>query len=498
MARFAILFSLLAVLDLSAAPLSLSQLQKNLSRNGAEWNAGENWVTQLTAQDQRVLLGATLPEGFGDSFSNRKEKVPARSSRAELDWRNYAGDNYVSPMMNQGRCGSCVAFAVIGALESQVNIARHTPSSPWAFSPQHLFSCGGGGCSSGWRPGNAMTVLKDTGVPDETCFPYTAGSKGEDIACSTACSDAGARSLKIADYTMPTWLFGSVDSVKTALQKGPLVTTMAVYEDFFYYKSGIYKHTTGSMAGGHAVSIVGYSDAGKYWIVRNSWGEDWGDKGFVKVSWDDSSGIGSQTWGMTVGEAEGYVTLGKLRDREIFRGKVAIKPETTVVGHPGIDVLVTNKDGSVLFPQAVGENRYSLDTTQHADGVYVLTASVPTGQKTLKSQPRTVYFLNGVATGAIKFTNLQEAQELKGAFVFEFDVEYKPVPFTKIVFKAKNSVTGAEIVRSTPNVANKMALNWRLADVEAGDYEVSLEGYAGDSKAVGSARVKIKVVKTSL
>ena len=72
--------------------------------------------------------------------------------------------------------------------------------------------------------------------------------------------------------------------------KGPLVTTMTVYEDFFDHKSGVYKHTTGKLAGGHAVSIVGYDDKDQAWIIRNSWGPDYGDNGYVKIAYDDDSG----------------------------------------------------------------------------------------------------------------------------------------------------------------------------------------------------------------
>jgi C1A family cysteine protease len=130
-------------------------------------------------------LGAELPEGFGDYFIDRTERVTGGAT--QLDWRNYSGQNFVSPTLNQGRCGSCVAFAVIGALETQMNIARMTTTSPWSYSPQHLFSCGGATCETGWRPGNAMSFLKKEGVPDESCFPYQSGAKGEDVACKKTC-----------------------------------------------------------------------------------------------------------------------------------------------------------------------------------------------------------------------------------------------------------------------------------------------------------------------
>ncbi len=497
MARLAIFVSLLAVLEVSGAPsaTTLSQVKEALSHRQATWQAGESWVTDLKPNERHQLLGAELPEGFGDEFRNRAEKAPSARSRAALDWRNYGGENYVSPMLNQGRCGSCVAFAVIGALETQMNISRRTPNSPWAFSPQHLFSCGGGGCDKGWRPGNAMAYLKSTGVPDETCFPYMGGAKGEDIACSKSCANSKERSLKIADHYMPTWLFGSKDAVKNALQKGPVVTSMIVYDDFLYYKSGIYKHVTGSMAGGHAVTIVGFSDEEKVWIIRNSWGEEWGEKGFAKISWDDSSGVGSQTWALSLGEEEGYITLGSLRDRQVLERTVMLTPQVSVAGHHGFDIMVQDLAGNVSFVRPVEDDKFALDTTKYKDGVYVMTATSNVNGKTLQSQPRTVYVLNnGIASSDLKFTNLKEGQELKEKFVFDFDADSKPVPFTEVIFTAKNLATGEEITRRTPNVAPKMALNWRMADAAAGEYEVKLTGKAG-AYSISSDAVKVKVAK---
>jgi len=498
MARLAtFIVSLLAVLEVSASPSvrTLSQIKETLNRSQATWQAGESWVTDHSPSERKKLLGAELPEGFGDEFRDRSEAAPSPRSRAALDWRNYGGENYVSPMLNQGRCGSCVAFAVIGALETQMNITRRTPNSPWAFSPQHLFSCGGGGCESGWRPGNAMAYLKSSGVPDETCFPYLGGAKGEDISCKSTCSNSKERSFKIADHNMPTWLWGSKDAVKNALQKGPVVTSMLVYDDFFYYKSGIYKHTTGSMAGGHAVTIIGFSDEEKVWIIRNSWGEDWGDKGFAKISWDDTSGIGTQTWAMTLGDPEGFVTLGSLRDRQVMERTVALTPQSSVAGHHGFDVMVKDLAGNVSFVRQYEDQKFAFDTTKYKDGVYILTASAAVGGKTLLSQPRTVYVLNGnLSSNELKFTNLKEGQELKEKFVFEFDAASAPVPFTEVIFTAKNLGTGEETVRRTPNVAPKMALNWRLADAAVGEYEVKLTGKAGTQSVEGPS-VKIKVVR---
>jgi hypothetical protein len=79
-----------------------------------------------------------------------------------------------------------------------------------------------------------------------------------------------------------------VSAIRDALVSyGPLVTTMDVYEDFYSYSSGVYSYTTGAHEGGHAVLIVGYSDAGQYFIVKNSWGAGWGESGYFKIAYSE-------------------------------------------------------------------------------------------------------------------------------------------------------------------------------------------------------------------
>ena len=78
---------------------------------------------------------------------------PDDAAATGLDWRNKDGVNWISPILNQGNCGSCVAFAAVGVLESQVNITSGIPGLNPSFSTQALFACGGGGCESGWEPG---------------------------------------------------------------------------------------------------------------------------------------------------------------------------------------------------------------------------------------------------------------------------------------------------------------------------------------------------------
>jgi C1A family cysteine protease len=66
---------------------------------------------------------------------------------------------------------------------------------------------------------------------------------------------------------------------------GPLAACFTVYADFGSYKSGVYRHVRGEVRGGHCISVVGYSDTGRYWICKNSWGTNWGEGGYFKIAY---------------------------------------------------------------------------------------------------------------------------------------------------------------------------------------------------------------------
>lgn len=471
------------------ADLTLKDVQAKLGANKGSWKAAENWVTKLSPAERRQMLGAKLSKNFGTMrFISRK---PRRTDLpASIDWRNKDGVNYASPILNQGRCGSCVAFGTIGTLETQTNITRNTPYSPWAFSTQYLFACGGATCDTGWEPDSAVSFLKNTGVPDEACFPNTEGALGTDAACTAACSDAASRSLKITGSATPTSGMRAPDDVKAALLKGPLITTLTVYTDFFFYQSGVYKHTTGQLEGGHAVSIVGYNDADQAWIVRNSWGPDWGQNGYIEVAYTDDSGVADETWGLEVPQADGFVTLGSLRDHAVLKGTVDLGIQSTYHSTDSVEWTLThNATGTI---KAWGGRTDNLDTTQYPDGVYTLTAIAHHGGATDKSQPRIVYLLNGTLTGSLQFTNITAGQSIAAqTFVMEMSTTSSPIPFSTVTFHSKSVSTGQTWDKSTVNVADKMAMSWRTQD-PAGDYDVWLEGSAG-GQTITSAPIRVTV-----
>jgi C1A family cysteine protease len=234
-----------------------------------------------------------IPEQVPDSA--RVMLVGAGAVPQHFDWRDKDGYNWVTSVKDQGGCGSCVAFAVVGATEIQYRIAYNNPTWNLDLSEQHLFSCGGGSCAVGWTFSSALNYLKNSGTPDEGCFPYQSRD-GADRSCSTTCPDWQSRTYKINGWN---WNAAGPSVIETALMDGPAVAAFTVYEDFFSYNGGVYHHTWGGAVGGHAVVIVGYDIPGQYWIVKNSWGTNWGDHGYFSIGFGEG-GIDAWTTSTTV------------------------------------------------------------------------------------------------------------------------------------------------------------------------------------------------------
>ena len=207
-------------------------------------------------------------------------KAPAYPSSCDL--RDFNGDNLITPIRDQGQCGSCVAFGSCAAVEGTLRFEERDPSLDVDLSEAYLYYCVAAGqgrtChppNDGWYPKVALEAIKTDGVPDEACFPYTAG----DQPCG-ACSDWQARATKIAAWQP---LDDATQMKQWISSHGPAVASMKVYEDFQHYAGGVYSYVTGAAMGGHCICIVGYDDADGFWIGKNSWGSGWGEGGFFQI-----------------------------------------------------------------------------------------------------------------------------------------------------------------------------------------------------------------------
>jgi hypothetical protein len=283
-----------------AAAAQLDDVKAAIRQQGARWTAGETSVSSLPLERKYLLASALPPRLTGNErvvkAAVSRSGAPLAAAPASLDWRNHNG-NFVTHVRDQGSCGSCWAFATTAALESYTLIKNQTPGQDLNLAEQVLLSCSGAGdCESGGYTDDASTYIKNTGLPLESCDPYT----DADGLCSNACPDWQKSAYKIGSWAYVTQAKAptNVTNIKNALNTyGPLVTFMWVYDDFFYYTSGVYAQSSGTNQGGHAILIVGYDDANQCFIVKNSWGAGWGESGYFRIAYSQcTNGVAFGTY----------------------------------------------------------------------------------------------------------------------------------------------------------------------------------------------------------
>ncbi|XP_061361542.1 pro-cathepsin H-like isoform X1 [Gastrolobium bilobum] len=196
----------------------------------------------------------------------------------EKDWRK---EGIVGPVKDQGQCGSCWTFSTTGALEAAYAQAFGKNIS---LSEQQLVDCAGAfnnfGCNGG-LPSQAFEYIKyNGGLETEEAYPYTE----EDGVCKFTAENVAVRVLDSVNITL-----GAEDELKHAVAfVRPVSVAFEVVKEFRLYKKGVYtSNTCGStpMDVNHAVLAVGYGieDGVPYWLIKNSWGSNWGDNGYFKM-----------------------------------------------------------------------------------------------------------------------------------------------------------------------------------------------------------------------
>lgn len=259
-------------------------------------SAQRSWKAGVYADYSRMTMAQMMFRAGGPKkfdFPQPREvteedRLAAKALPMEFDWRNIGGKNYLSPVRNQGNCGSCYAFATMAMFESRIRILTNNTQTP-VLSTQDIVSCSE--YSQGCNGGFAYLISKyaeDFGLVQEPCFPY----KGQDAPCQEkkCVRQFGTRYHYVGGF------YGACNEVLMRLElvnNGPIAVGFEVYNDFVNYKSGIYHHTgltdkfNPFQLTNHAVLAVGYGadkkTGEKYWIVKNSWGEGWGENGYFRI-----------------------------------------------------------------------------------------------------------------------------------------------------------------------------------------------------------------------
>jgi len=263
----------------------VKQIQDYILKNNLKWTADQTSMMDLTLEQRHQRLGLRVPESVRLRFEALDTLPPPvlLNTDAHFDWRDMGG---VTPVKDQGGCGSCWDFAATGAFEAAYLIAEDTVLD---LSEQQVLSCNDGesGCGGGWMS-DAYNLFISHGAIDEPCMPYGASDA---IPCTQDNCPVVANLIGFVDVP------NNVSAIKNALMYGPLSTCFTVYDDFYGYSNGCYEHTGGDNIN-HAVLIIGWDDnmcdGQGAWIVKNSWGPGWGNHGFFDIKYGSAS-FGSYT-----------------------------------------------------------------------------------------------------------------------------------------------------------------------------------------------------------
>uniref|UniRef100_A0A7S3G7G8 Uncharacterized protein n=1 Tax=Palpitomonas bilix TaxID=652834 RepID=A0A7S3G7G8_9EUKA len=260
---------------------NLDKIETFMARKDRDVDLAVNEFADLTQDEfKKAYLGFQL-KSIPTKGAPKVNSNP--SNDIDIDWRKKGA---VTPVKNQGQCGSCWSFSTTGSIEGAYAIKTGDLVS---FSEQQLVDCSGSygnnGCNGGLMD-NAFQYVEKYGLEKESDYPYTA----QDGSCQYDASKVVAGS-KVSSYTDAAQ---NAQSVMDLLQKGPV--SVAIEADQFafqFYSSGVLTGACGTNLD-HGVLVVGAgSDNGQdFWILKNSWSASWGEAGYIRIARGDSDECG--------------------------------------------------------------------------------------------------------------------------------------------------------------------------------------------------------------
>jgi cathepsin B len=288
-----------------------SSIIHTIKGTAAKWVSGHNkYFDGKSMEDVKRLMGAL--ETPQEMKLAEKEIQPLEAIPTEFDSRTaWPSCQSIKEVRDQSNCGSCWAFGAVEAISDRICI-QSGQKDQTRISAQNLLTCCGFSCGNGCNGGYleaAWSYYKNTGLVSgwlynttNYCQSYTFAPCSHHVSgkypnctgelptpkCVKSCD-----SRSNATYTSDVHHGSSVYSVARDVAKiqteimtnGPVEASFTVYADFLTYKSGVYHHVSGSALGGHAIKILGWGvESGtEYWLIANSWNEDWGNQGFFRI-----------------------------------------------------------------------------------------------------------------------------------------------------------------------------------------------------------------------
>ncbi|XP_069806614.1 cathepsin K-like isoform X2 [Dendropsophus ebraccatus] len=247
-----------------------------------------NQLGDMTSEEvARTMTGLIVPPRNEARNYTTDDEEAENDLHALPDSIDYRKKGYVTPVRNQGSCGSCWAFSSVGALEGQL---KKKTGKLVNLSPQNLVDCvkKNDGCGGGYMT-NAFEYVRDNnGIDSEEAYPYV----GEDQPCNYTAAGKAAKCKAYKEVTQ-----GNEKALKKAVGTvGPVsVGIDATLSSFQFYSKGVYYDKNCNAEDiNHAVLAVGYGvqKKAKYWIVKNSWGDTWGNKGYILMARDKGNACG--------------------------------------------------------------------------------------------------------------------------------------------------------------------------------------------------------------
>jgi C1A family cysteine protease len=249
-------------------------LQYIKNHNESNWSVAINEFADLSFEEfkqRHYGIGYRLPSKEKFIIDDSLEvDIPTSA-----DWRTKGA---VTPVKNQGMCGSCWAFSTTGSVEGAwVLQGGHSLTS---LSEQQLVDCaqaeGNNGCNGGLMDYGFQYIIDNGGICTEASYAYT----GSDGTCKKTCSKVatitGFKDIPQGNEQALLNAVGTVGPVSVAIE--------ADQQGFQFYSRGVFDASCGTNLD-HGVLVVGYgTDTGKdYWIVKNSWGSSWGESGYIRM-----------------------------------------------------------------------------------------------------------------------------------------------------------------------------------------------------------------------
>ncbi|WP_428565030.1 MAG: C1 family peptidase [Solidesulfovibrio sp. DCME] len=284
---------------------SLETIREKIAHNGYHFTVAENWVTRLPAARREAMRsrGSRATEAMRRNAVtlDATAGLPSQASLPRtFDWRNVGGRSSIGAIRDQGSCGSCYAFAAVAAAEGVYNVAtRRYDGNTADFSEQYLAFCLGShgsysanfdGCDGADYSYAELEALTRNGLPTEATMPYT----GADNA---SCSLSHPPLVTFKAWGRLACL--DVAAIKAAIYAyGPVDVAVYATSAFDAYAGGVYQDSRTTCPAwddcfntttNHAVALVGWDDGDDttpgHWILRNSWGTQWGEAGYMRIAY---------------------------------------------------------------------------------------------------------------------------------------------------------------------------------------------------------------------